>query len=1253
MKQSPLARSAAWYGAAVVIGWSGVVSSGAVPDHPIITEVYTDPSGAADAPIGRNPANVHQEYIEIWLPTEPDLDPGLNPDALRLTFYEVEGDASSSGAAYVNYRFDLPTFCVRTNPAMCPMGTIPRPPSGVVVLAWVDYAGSLNQGTCAGNGQACDVYLDNCTDLSDCVPPSTSDLAGTPSTRVALIDGGITGTGGAYVLVAINGHHFTGTTNFPLLDAESLIHLVDPPTETSSGVIQNGSGAYLLVNRDDPGYVELYDDKDPAHVPPLSNADPDLPGGSVLMTSALLDGFAGNDDSLFDVTMQPLPLGGCPSNCHTGCNNLCIDHQMTLHAGGAFSNLIAQIPEETTAQPAPGIANGYARVYVDVPKTTENATPADDNPATDAQNAYRHVRNEGPFFPTPGTVVLTTSPPELGVEDGTGQELDVLSQTTRLASVIAANVGGNFPINISSSGGTSSNPAVATFGPGTTAMNVGGQSFGVPTVEVTAGASAADGATATADVTIVATNSNGGDPAVIAPVQTATLIATAINPTTGQDANGQPFETTVFAAVQGVPAGPQLNELLLTDFGAYVAAHLGDTVFDSVLSHGATLVDPTTDMTNGALMHGSMGFPGLIEGMPADCADPAIINPAGPPGGNDVFQTVLQSAEVVSLEPSYDSSLCIPQQSIVGVQFRFSTPSIPRPDMQTFGGAFSPSESLFFADALGGVNTAGSPLNDVTTTRTFELAILDTNARSNSTPQNPNIENPTGDDFGILLRVQDTELGSPFVDGDWVFLSFTGGKEGADIDSLSVPPGDNVLTIIYVDLDNLHDVLGIKSISRVVVIDAEGGSAIDVVEVFDLNPVGVAQCTTNPECDDGNACTTDQCVSGTCTNTPVTAGTTCGSGPTACSAQDTCNATGQCLPNDMPDGTSCPGDGNACTADVCGSGICTHPNEPPGTFCGAGPTDCSAQDTCDAVGQCQPNDLPDGPAPPGLCDDGNDCTQNTCLAGACNHPFEPVDTPCGAGPTPCSGQDTCDAAGQCQPHDLPDGTPCPDGLFCNGDELCAAGVCAAGTPPCPPPVCDENGDVCTGCQIPGDCDDLNECTTDSCDQQTQNCINTPNDGAPCDAGGGPDSGTCDATGTCVTNGCVANTDCGPGGLFDDQDACTDDVCDPANVDAGADGCVHTCVPVLYGDIWPRSKGGDGIVEVSDLLCVLAANNGNPDDGPSSPNTTPLGDCGTLADNDIAPCPPGNDGINEVGDLTALLAAAAGTPPCPDPCVCGP
>jgi hypothetical protein len=47
----------------------------------------------------------------------------------------------------------------------------------------------------------------------------------------------------------------------------------------------------------------------------------------------------------------------------------------------------------------------------------------------------------------------------------------------------------------------------------------------------------------------------------------------------------------------------------------------------------------------------------------------------------------------------------------------------------------------------------------------------------------------------------------------------------------------------------------------------------------------------------------------------------CGAGPSACSAQDTCNDQGQCVANDLADGTACgaEGSGQACIAGLCSS----------------------------------------------------------------------------------------------------------------------------------------------------------------------------------------------------------------------------------------------------------------------------------------------------------------------------------------------
>ena len=70
------------------------------------------------------------------------------------------------------------------------------------------------------------------------------------------------------------------------------------------------------------------------------------------------------------------------------------------------------------------------------------------------------------------------------------------------------------------------------------------------------------------------------------------------------------------------------------------------------------------------------------------------------------------------------------------------------------------------------------------------------------------------------------------VPGEFVILSFTGGLEGADIDTLDVPPNANLTNIIYVDLDPLDTVLGATTITRLFVVDGSGNGLIDVLDVI-------------------------------------------------------------------------------------------------------------------------------------------------------------------------------------------------------------------------------------------------------------------------------------------------------------------------------------------------------------------------------------------------------------------------------------
>ena len=105
------------------------------------------------------------------------------------------------------------------------------------------------------------------------------------------------------------------------------------------------------------------------------------------------------------------------------------------------------------------------------------------------------------------------------------------------------------------------------------------------------------------------------------------------------------------------------------------------------------------------------------------------------------------------------------------------------------------------------------------------------------------------------------------------------------------------------------------------------------------------------------------------------------------------------------------------------------------------------------------------------CDDANPCTTDQCASGICAH----------------------------QP--LGDGTPCPDAAYCNGAELCSAGVCVPG--------------------VPVDCSYLNgDCVLGNCDEELQGCVGRPvGEGESCD-----DGQFCTVTDVCLAGLCVGSGD---------------------------------------------------------------------------------------------------------------------------------
>ena len=220
-------------------------------------------------------------------------------------------------------------------------------------------------------------------------------------------------------------------------------------------------------------------------------------------------------------------------------------------------------------------------------------------------------------------------------------------------------------------------------------------------------------------------------------------------------------------------------------------------------------------------------------------------------------------------------------------------------------------------------------------------------------------------------------------------------------------------------------------------------------------------------------------------------------------------------------------DAIACTLDICDMGICT--NVPNHALCSDG-VFCNGAEVCDASVGCifQPLQI----------DDGNLCTTDSCDESFDIVVHDPVTdgTSCDLDGVPCS-QDTC-TTGVCLTalnHAL-----CSDGVFCNGAEVCAAGV----------------GCVSQPLQI----DDGNSCTADSCDEASDIVIHDPvADGTSCDPDGiGCTQELCTA-GACLTT--LDHAQCDDGVFCTGAEVCdagTGCVSQPLQVDDGVSCTIDSC-----------------------------------------------------------------------------------------------
>ncbi|MBN1769682.1 MAG: DUF1566 domain-containing protein [Deltaproteobacteria bacterium] len=384
-------------------------------------------------------------------------------------------------------------------------------------------------------------------------------------------------------------------------------------------------------------------------------------------------------------------------------------------------------------------------------------------------------------------------------------------------------------------------------------------------------------------------------------------------------------------------------------------------------------------------------------------------------------------------------------------------------------------------------------------------------------------------------------------------------------------------------------------------------------------------CHEAADCEDGNPCTMHGC-------TTVDTGRVCSSAPNpgvACDDDDPCTHTDRC-----DDAGSCAGTSYTCEPGVCeassecdGGGGCTVVFDVPGEACDDGDA-CTTPDTCDGTGNCGgPNTCgcPGGTdaecatfEDDDLCNGTLICVERLCEVDPATVVSCPADPPCKSY--------ACDPVdGSCDLSDLPAGTSCEDGTWCNGPETCdGSGTCLPGTPPCPVAGCvggcDESGDVCTPatsgttCRpATGPCDPAETCngTATGCPADALEA-----DGTACDDGNDCTVGEACATGVC-TGGAPPDEVCD--GTDNDCDGETDEVCDSVVPCADDTPCTPT------GRVCNENWG----------ICVVRNCTGQPNYRPCEAVTSP--------DRSYDICVAGSCVSPGCGDATCNAPGPAGAP----------
>ena len=334
-------------------------------------------------------------------------------------------------------------------------------------------------------------------------------------------------------------------------------------------------------------------------------------------------------------------------------------------------------------------------------------------------------------------------------------------------------------------------------------------------------------------------------------------------------------------------------------------------------------------------------------------------------------------------------------------------------------------------------------------------------------------------------------------------------------------------------------------------------------------------CTTDPECDDGDVCTFDDCAGGTCTHAAISdcceVQADCATPPTVCftvmcnTSNNRCeydNVGGCCSDHDDCD------DGNTCTRDHCNpvTGECRL-GVPRSCFCDADiecddGNACTA-DTCDPVqrecdfapiaGCCSTNaDCADADAcTTDICDTSTGTCSTTPVPGCCN-----LDGDCDDAMV-CT-LDVCNlTTNTCQAN--PISNCCTSDAMCNDGGACTTDTCNLTTNRC------EFAPVAGCCTLDAQCADTNPCTTNTC--VSNSCVSAPVAGCCLNAADCSDSSVC-TTESCVANSCVITPVagcCEDDADCNDSDICTSETCFMnACVYRNIGGCCTTNLDCLDG-----------------------------------------------------------------------------------------